>query len=77
MKTTRTGIRAGVAVAATAILALALGATAGATSDHDRWLGLAGGHIGHYTWTVEAKPQSRERPCLLVGRRCRSTPSTC
>jgi hypothetical protein len=67
MKTTRMGTRPGIAIAATAILALALGATAGATSDRDRWLGLAGGHIGHYSWTVETRPQSSTRPCLLVG----------
>lgn len=58
---------AGIAVAAMAILALSLSAPAGAAPDQDRWLGLAGGHIGHYTWTVEAKPQTRIRPCLLVG----------
>jgi hypothetical protein len=62
------------AIAAMAILGLAFGPAAGATSDHDRWFGLAGGHVGHYTWTVEAKPQSGVQgargggePCLLVG----------
>lgn len=73
MNMTWMGIRAGVAVAAAAVLALAPGSTAGAASGHDRWLGLAGGHIGHYSWTVETKPQTGvsgdtgSRPCLLVG----------
>jgi hypothetical protein len=65
---------------ATAILGMAFlvfpAVSASAAFARNSWIGLAGGHLGDYEWTVKVKrpegpagagPQGALRPCLLVG----------
>lgn len=63
------------ALAVVALLALALPSSAGAQSPYE-WLGLAGGKVGEFEWSVKVKrPEATpptgidgaRRPCLLVG----------
>lgn len=58
--------------------------SASAAFAHNAWIGLAGGHLGDYEWTVKVKrpegpagagPQGALRPCLLVGTKFEAGPS--
>jgi hypothetical protein len=64
------------ALLALGVLALSAASATAAAPRPDPWLGLAGGKVGHFNWSVETKrpdgpvgagqPATR-RPCLLVG----------
>lgn len=64
---------AGLLLFATCLLALAAPG-AGASGETNPWLGLAGGQVGQFEWSVKVKrPPSaaglsgEQRPCLMVG----------
>jgi hypothetical protein len=70
-------IRTSIAAAIMGVALLAAPAPSGAVAFvHNDWIGLAGGHLGAFEWSVKVKrPEGRAgagplgalRPCLLVG----------
>jgi hypothetical protein len=76
----RLGIRS-VALVVLGVLCFAATASGASTSSLEgRWLGLGGGDVGAFHWSVEAKrsdgagPRAKRSPCLLVGTTWRTGP---
>jgi hypothetical protein len=69
-------VRISLALASVALLALAIQPALAAAPKPGPWIGLAGGKVGKYEWTVRAHrpggaagagPRGPQRPCLWVG----------
>ena len=70
-------MRTTIAAAILGLVVLAFPASSGAIAfEHNSWIGLAGGQVGDFQWSVKVKrpegragagPQGAMRPCLLVG----------